>query len=51
VLRHPLSRTDEERIVFSHVMLGVNDLERSKSFYDAVLGTIGIGPGFKNKSR
>ena len=28
--------------MFSHVMLGVNDIERSKVFYDAVLGTIGF---------
>ena len=37
--------------MFSHVMLGVNDLEKSRKFYDAVLGTLGIGPGFANKSR
>ena len=37
--------------MFSHVMLGVNDLEVSKNFYDAVLGTLGMGPGMANKSR
>ena len=37
--------------MFSHVMLGVNDLEASKRFYDALLGTVGIGPGFANKNR
>lgn len=37
--------------MFSHVMLGVNDLEVSKRFYDAVLGTLGIEPGFANKNR
>ena len=37
--------------MFSHVMLGVNDLEKSKLFYDAVLGTLGIGPGFANQNR
>lgn len=37
--------------MFSHVMLGVNDLERSKRFYDAVLGTVGIKPGFANANR
>lgn len=30
--------------MFSHVMLGTNDLDRAKKFYDAVLGTLGIGP-------
>lgn len=37
--------------MFSHVMVGVNDLEASKKFYDAVLGTLGIGPGVANKNR
>lgn len=37
--------------MFSHVMLGVNDLEASRKFYDAVLGTLGLGPGVANKSR
>ena len=27
--------------MFSHVMLGTNDIERSKRFYDAVLGVLG----------
>ena len=37
--------------MFSHVMLGAGDLEASKRFYDAVLGTLGIGAGVANKSR
>jgi catechol 2,3-dioxygenase-like lactoylglutathione lyase family enzyme len=37
--------------MFSHVMLGTNDLEVSKKFYDALLGTLGIGPGVANKDR
>ena len=37
--------------MFSHVMLGVNDLEVSRKFYDALLGTLGIGPGVANKQR
>ena len=37
--------------MFSHVILGVNDLEVSKKFYDALLGTLGIGPGIANKAR
>ncbi len=32
--------------MFSHVMLGANDLEASKAFYDAILGALGHGPGF-----
>jgi len=37
--------------MFSHVMIGVSDIEVSKQFYDAVLGTLGIGPGVDNKGR
>lgn len=32
--------------MFSHVVVGSNDLERSKKFYDALLGAIGAKPGF-----
>ena len=31
--------------MFSHIMLGANDLEASKTFYDAVLGELGAKPG------
>jgi catechol 2,3-dioxygenase-like lactoylglutathione lyase family enzyme len=31
--------------MFSHVMVGVNNLEASRQFYDALLGSIGIAPG------
>ena len=31
--------------MFSHVMIGSNDLERSKKFYDALLGALGANPG------
>lgn len=34
--------------MFSHVMIGSNDIERSKSFYDAVLGTLGAGEPLRN---
>lgn len=37
--------------MFSHVMLGTNDLEASKKFYDAALGALGLGPGVANKNR
>ncbi len=37
--------------MFSHVMIGVSDIEASKQFYDAVLGTLGLGPGVDNKGR
>jgi len=31
--------------MFSHVMLGANDIEASKAFYDATLGALGVRPG------
>ncbi len=31
--------------MFSHIMVGANDVEESKKFYDAVLGALGHGPG------
>ena len=37
--------------MFSHVMLGVNDLEVSRKFYDALLGTLGKAPGIANLNR
>jgi len=37
--------------MFSHVMVGVNDLEVSRKFYDAVRGTLGVGPSVANKHR
>ncbi|GAB2479810.1 VOC family protein [Comamonas humi] len=37
--------------MFSHVMLGVNDLERGKRFYDALLGQLAVAPGVANKNR
>ena len=36
--------------MFSHVMIGSNDLERSKRFYDAVLGVLGAGEPLRNKA-
>jgi catechol 2,3-dioxygenase-like lactoylglutathione lyase family enzyme len=37
--------------MFSHVMIGTNDLERAKTFYDAVLGTLGVKPAFVDRHR
>jgi len=31
--------------VFSHIMIGSNDVQASKRFYDAVLGALGHKPG------
>ncbi len=31
--------------MYSHIMVGANDLEASKTFYDAVLGALGHEPG------
>lgn len=32
--------------MYSHIMVGSNDLDRSKKFYDALFGAIGGKPGF-----
>jgi len=32
--------------MFSHVMLGADDIAASKAFYDATLGALGFAPGF-----
>jgi catechol 2,3-dioxygenase-like lactoylglutathione lyase family enzyme len=37
--------------MFSHVMVGTNDLDRAKGFYDALLATLGVGPGFVDGHR
>ena len=37
--------------MFSHVMIGVNNLDASKKFYDALLATLGIAPGVANRNR
>ena len=31
--------------MFSHIMVGANDIPESKAFYDAILGTLGYEPG------
>lgn len=33
--------------MFSHICVGTNDLEKSRGFYDAVIGTMGGGPGIE----
>ncbi len=36
--------------MFNHVMIGSNDIERSKRFYDAVLGMLGAGEPVRNQA-
>lgn len=36
--------------MFNHIMIGSNDIERSKRFYDAVLATLGAGEPIRNKA-
>jgi catechol 2,3-dioxygenase-like lactoylglutathione lyase family enzyme len=36
--------------MFSHVILGVNDLEASRKFYDALFGAMGMKPGLLNNN-
>ncbi|MBK6277684.1 MAG: VOC family protein [Gammaproteobacteria bacterium] len=37
--------------MFSHVMIGTNDLDRAKTFYDALLGTLGVPPAMVDGNR
>jgi catechol 2,3-dioxygenase-like lactoylglutathione lyase family enzyme len=37
--------------MFSHVMLGANDLEASKKFYDAIMGVLGVRPPMAEGNR
>ena len=37
--------------MFSHVMIGTNDLEKAKAFYDALLGTLGVAPAKVDRHR
>lgn len=36
--------------MFNHIMVGANDIERSKRFYDAVLATLGAGEPARNQA-
>lgn len=37
--------------MFSHIMIGTNDLQKSKSFYDSLLATLGVGPAMVDGHR
>lgn len=37
--------------MFSHIMVGSNDIERSKRFYNAVLGILGAGEPLQNSTK
>jgi len=34
--------------MLNHIMIGTNDIEKSRHFYDAVLGTLGAGQPVRN---
>jgi catechol 2,3-dioxygenase-like lactoylglutathione lyase family enzyme len=34
--------------MFSHIMIGSNDMARSTKFYDALFGAMGCGPGVED---
>jgi catechol 2,3-dioxygenase-like lactoylglutathione lyase family enzyme len=36
--------------MFNHVMVGSNDIERSKRFYDALLGMLGAAQGMRSEA-
>ncbi len=37
--------------MFSHIMIGTNDLDKAKAFYDKLLGTLGVSPGVVDRHR
>jgi len=37
--------------MFSHVMVGSNDIERSRRFYNALLGVLGVEEPFRNRNK
>lgn len=37
--------------MYSHIMVGSNDLDKSTGFYDAVLGTVGSAPAMDGGDR
>jgi len=37
--------------MFSHIMIGTNDLDRSKAFYDALLATLDVKPAIVDRHR
>lgn len=37
--------------MFSHIMIGTNDVARAKAFYDALLGTLDVPPGTVDRHR
>ncbi len=37
--------------MFSHIMIGTNDLGRARAFYDAVLGALGVPAGVQDRHR
>jgi catechol 2,3-dioxygenase-like lactoylglutathione lyase family enzyme len=37
--------------MFSHIMIGTNDLDRAKAFYDALLATLDVPPAFVDRHR
>ncbi|BCW90099.1 hypothetical protein sos41_32670 [Alphaproteobacteria bacterium SO-S41] len=37
--------------MFSHIMIGTNDLDKAKVFYDKLLGTLGVNPSFVDGHR
>jgi catechol 2,3-dioxygenase-like lactoylglutathione lyase family enzyme len=37
--------------MFSHIMIGTNDLARAKTFYDALLGTLDVPAGWVDRHR
>jgi catechol 2,3-dioxygenase-like lactoylglutathione lyase family enzyme len=49
--RYLSEQSEQETAMFSHVMIGADDVGKAKAFYDKVLGTLGIPPGLLETHR
>lgn len=37
--------------MFSHIMIGCNDVQKAKGFYDSLLGVLGVSEGYVDDGR
>jgi catechol 2,3-dioxygenase-like lactoylglutathione lyase family enzyme len=44
-IENPYNISKREKPMFTHVVVGSNDLQKSKAFYDALFGAMGGNPG------
>jgi catechol 2,3-dioxygenase-like lactoylglutathione lyase family enzyme len=50
-MRVQCKKEERRKSMFSHVMVGTNDIERSRQFYNAVLAVLGAGEPIRNTAK